>query len=105
MTRVVERNSGVDIDALRSALSSSMSSIHTVSKEDLSSVMNPDADEIAFRIVETYFKEVARYGMKKQLTLDEIINAYLYSLARVKRKESAHEVARSVKEAGMSKQI
>jgi hypothetical protein len=37
-------------------------------------------------MIQTYFIEIARQGFKRQLTLDEIINAYFYALARVKRK-------------------
>lgn len=58
----------------------------SISKSDLRSAMNPDDEEIAFKMVETYFKEIARLGFKRQLSLDEIINAYFYALARVKRK-------------------
>jgi len=44
-------------------------------------------EEIAFRMVKLYFEEVARLGFKRTLDLDAIINAYFYSLARVKRKD------------------
>ncbi|MBU2476741.1 hypothetical protein KKG83_04685 [Candidatus Micrarchaeota archaeon] len=46
----------------------------------------PD-EEMAFRMVKLYFEEVARLGFKRTLDLDAIINAYFYSLARLKRKE------------------
>jgi|GEM_PF-928326 len=101
ITRVVERNN-FDAAAMREMFASSMSGIHTISKEDISSVINPDDEEIAFKIVQTYFKEIARYGFKKQLTLDEIINAYFYALAKVRRQEHI-EASRAVKEAGMTK--
>ncbi len=46
----------------------------------------PD-EEMAFRMVKLYFEEVARLGFKRTLDLDAIINAYFYSLARLKRKD------------------
>lgn len=101
VTRIVQSGSNFDAKMMREMLSSSMSS-KSISREDLSSIINPDDEEIAFKIIQTYFKEIARYGFKKQLTLDEIINAYFYALARVKRKNSP-EAERAVKEAGMTK--
>ena len=87
-----------------SSLSTSISKIETVSKKDISSAIDADDEEIAFKIVQTYFKEIARFGFKKQLTLDEIVDAYLYALTRVKRNEHQElEVSRRVKEAGMRK--
>jgi len=72
----------------------------SISKSDLRNAMNPDDEEIAFKMVETYFKEIARLGFKRQLSLDEIINAYFYALARVKRKGvEEKEVMEAVKEA------
>jgi hypothetical protein len=104
-TTVVEK---VDYNKLiglfSDSLSTSMSKIETVSKSDISSALNVDDEEIAFKIVQTYFKEIARFGFKKQLTLDEIVDAYLYALARVKRNESQNlEVAKRVQDAGMRK--
>jgi hypothetical protein len=61
-----------------------------------------DEDEIAFRIIDTYFKEIARFGVKKQLTLDEVINAYLYSRAKVKKLEvDAIAMSAAIKDAGL----
>ncbi len=86
------------------ALSTSMKKVETISKQDISSVIEADDEEIAFKIVQTYFKEIARFGFKKQLTLDEIIDGYLYALARVKRNEHKElEVSERVRKSGMKK--
>jgi len=51
------------------------------------SVQGPLAEEeLALRMIDTYFTEVARYGFKRKLTLDEVVNAYFYSLMRIERK-------------------
>lgn len=47
----------------------------------------PD-EEVAFRIVKLYFEEVARDGLKKELDLDEITNAYFHVMKRLKNKET-----------------
>lgn len=46
----------------------------------------PD-EEVAFKIVSIYFEEIARLGFKRSLDLDSIINAYFYTLEKVKGKE------------------
>jgi hypothetical protein len=75
-----------------------------LTKTQVEQIFNSSTEEIAFNMVETYFKELAREGFKKQLTLDEVINAYLYSLARVKRQNiEMSEVASAVKEARLRK--
>ena len=43
--------------------------------------------EVAFRIVRLYFEEIARLGFKRQLDLDQIINAYFYTLKKLGNKE------------------
>ncbi len=43
-------------------------------------------EELALKMLDIYFTEVARLGFKRTLALDEVINTYFYSLARVKRK-------------------
>jgi uncharacterized protein YdbL (DUF1318 family) len=35
-----------------------------------------------------YFEEVARLGFKRQLDLDQIINAYFYTLKKIKDKDA-----------------
>jgi hypothetical protein len=44
------------------------------------------SEEIALKMLDVYFTEVARYGLKRKLSLDEVINAYFYALLRVQRK-------------------
>ena len=44
-------------------------------------------EEVAYRLVKLYFEEVARLGFKRKLDLDAIINAYMYSLQRLKNKD------------------
>jgi len=76
----------------------------TVIKTVTKSVDRTTNEEIAFNMVEVYFKEIARAGFKKNLTLDEIINSYLYSLARVKREDiEMSEVAEAVKKSRIRK--
>jgi hypothetical protein len=98
ITRVL-RSPGTNFSALKTLIESS----HT-STSEIKSALNPDDEEIAFKIVQTYFKEIARFGLKRQLSLDEIINAYFYALARVKRENiEMSEVASAVKKAGIRK--
>lgn len=105
VTRVVERGSNIDAAAIREIIASTIASTRTVAQESTvtSTSISAEDEEVAFRIVQTYFKEVARYGMKKQLSLDEIINAYFYALAKVKRKEAGYDIDKSLKESGMKK--
>ena len=51
--------------------------------------------EVAFKIVRLYFEEIARLGFKRQLDLDQIINAYFYTLKRLGAKEE--EIQKAVK--------
>jgi len=46
-------------------------------------------EEVAFKIVRLYFEEIARTGFKRQLDLDQMINAYFYSLKQLKNKDDA----------------
>ncbi|MFA6269428.1 MAG: hypothetical protein WCW13_04225 [archaeon] len=99
VTRIVSSAPSFDMNSLREVLSSTVSS-SSISKSDLKEALSSDNEEIAFKLVQTYFIEVARLGFKRQLTLDEIINAYLYALARVRRQSvEMNEVATAVKEA------
>jgi len=59
-------------------------------------------EELALRLTNLYFKEIAQLGFKRGLELDAVINAYLYSLARVKRKEiEAKEIIAAIRKSGM----
>lgn len=42
-------------------------------------------EELALRMLDVYFREVARRGLKRSLSLDEVINAYFYALMRMQR--------------------
>lgn len=46
-------------------------------------------EEVAFRIVRLYFEEIARLGFKRQLDIDQIINAYFYTLKKLGNKDVA----------------
>jgi hypothetical protein len=46
-------------------------------------------EEVAFKVVRLYFEEIARLGFKRQLDLDQIINAYFYALKKLGNKEAA----------------
>jgi len=102
-TKIVQKE--IDYAKLGQLMARAVSSTKTsISKTDIKEVVEADEEEVAFKIVQTYFKEIARFGFKKRLTLDEIINAYLYSLARVKREEYKHvAVAEAVRKSGMRK--
>jgi len=55
-------------------------------------------EEIACRIVDLYYDEVARLGFKRELDLDAIINSYNYTLQRLKNKrKEMSELCRIVK--------
>lgn len=101
ITRVVQ-SPGIDMGELRRIFESSSSK--SLSSSDIKQAFSADSEEIAFKIIQTYFMEVARLGFKRQLTLDEIINAYFYALARVKRSGvEMTEVEQSVRESGMKR--
>lgn len=51
----------------------------------------PD-EEIAYRIVRLYFEEIARLGFKRRLDLDAIVNAYFYTLQRLRSKDKELKV-------------
>lgn len=44
-------------------------------------------EEVSFRLVSIYFEEIARLGFKRSLDLDAIINAYFYTLEKIKGKQ------------------
>jgi hypothetical protein len=56
-----------------------------VSTKAVSSAL-PCDEELALKMIDVYFGEVARYGLKRKLALDEVVNAYFYCLMRVQRK-------------------
>ncbi|MDD3083826.1 MAG: hypothetical protein PHP82_02275 [Candidatus ainarchaeum sp.] len=107
----IVRKNVVDYNKIKELFSSIISNnsfkntkTEQISIKDIKSVVEADNEEIAFKLVQTYFIEIARFGFKKQLTLDEIIDAYIYALVRVKGKEgSEFEIAQKVKESGMRK--
>ena len=45
-----------------------------------------DDEEMAFKMVELYLRDVSQRGDKRQMGLDTIINAYFYALGRLKNK-------------------
>lgn len=49
-------------------------------------------EEVATKIVQIYFKEIARLGYKRSLKLDEVINAYYYTLSKLKSKNQIMEI-------------
>ena len=56
-------------------------------------------EEVAARLVKIYFKEIARLGYKRRLTLDATINAYYYTLLRLgDKKEEMDKVKKRVLE-------
>jgi len=56
---------------------------------------NLSDEEVAYKLVNLYFQEIARLGFKRRLDLDSIINAYLYCLERLKNKEKELESIRA----------
>jgi len=46
-------------------------------------------EEVALKIVKLYFEEIARLGFKRGLDLDQMINAYFYTLKKLKDKDVA----------------
>ncbi len=92
----------INIADVRQAVESAVSKFSSTSKNVVENIGKPSDEEVAFIVVEAYFKDIARFGMKKELTLDEVINAYLYALARVKRQEiEMSELGNAIKESRM----
>ena len=44
-------------------------------------------DDMAYKLVELYIKEVAQKHEKTSMGLNTVINAYIWSLARIKKKK------------------
>lgn len=49
-------------------------------------------EDIALGLVKVYVEEVARLGLKRKLDLDSVINAYLYTLARLEKKKEEMQI-------------
>ena len=69
------------MQALRNEIYSSKIPAIAVSTNDYEL---PD-EEIAYRMIKLYFTDLVRHRHKRALTLDEVINAYLYALVREKK--------------------
>lgn len=58
-----------------------------------------EEEEIAYKLVKLYVEEVSRGGEKRRMGIDTIINAYFYTLTRLKRKgEELEHFKSAVKE-------
>ena len=44
-------------------------------------------EEMAYKLVELYVRDVAEKNEKRSMGLNTILNAYIWSLARIKRKK------------------
>lgn len=44
-------------------------------------------EEMAYKLVDLYVREISQRGEKRQMGLDTIINAYFYTLMRLKKKK------------------
>jgi len=51
-----------------------------------------DDEEMAFKMVELYLRDVSQRGDKRQMGLDTIINAYFYALGRLKNKDKELDI-------------
>jgi len=60
--------------------------------------MQKSNDELALGLVKLYVEEVARLGLKRKLDLDSIINAYLYTIARLNKKSEEVSVFKKAAE-------
>jgi hypothetical protein len=62
--------------------------VKTETTETVSRVFSdaaPCNEELALDMIELYFSEIARFGLKRSLKLDEIIDSFYYALARIER--------------------
>jgi len=55
-------------------------------------------EEMAFKLVELYVHEISQRGEKRQMGLDTILNAYFYTLTRLKNKMKELETAEQMLE-------
>ncbi|MDP2666973.1 MAG: hypothetical protein Q8P05_05745 [Candidatus Diapherotrites archaeon] len=56
------------------------------------------AEEVAVRLTNLYFEEIARLGFKRRLDFDAIINAYYYCLQRLQNKDKELHLMRRLVE-------
>ncbi len=59
-----------------------------------------EEDDLAYRLVELYVKEVSATHEKRQMGLDTILNAYFYALLRITRKKEEMLAMKRAVEAG-----
>lgn len=48
-------------------------------------------EEMAYRMVKMYFEELARTGFKRQMSLDDLVDAFIYSWYRVEKRVGGKE--------------
>jgi hypothetical protein len=60
--------------------------------------MSKTNEDVALGLVKVYVEEVARLGLKRKLDLDSVINAYLYTLARLEKKKEEMQVFEKIAE-------
>jgi len=85
-TRIVQKQA--DLSGLEKILEKALGSksekttVTTVTKEDLG--LPPE--ELAYKMVMLYFEELARIGLKRSVSLEELVRVYMHSLERVGRR-------------------
>ena len=85
-----------EFSAMFERVAEKMKPQHTIIKSEDSLAMSDE--EVAYRIVGLYFQDIARVVVKRRLSLDEIINAYLYALGRARKKEyEMQEIVEAIK--------
>jgi len=60
-------------------------------------------EEAALSLLDVYFSEIARHGVKRRLSLDEVIDAYFYALLRIERKGIEMNEIKGILEKGVLK--
>jgi len=87
-TRTIVRTVRVPAQAAPVARESSnikvFESLFSRMKESEVDKMHLSDEELAVRLVSLYFEEIARMGFKRQLELDDVINAYYHALGKLK---------------------
>jgi histone H1/5 len=101
-TKIAEKQAS----ALRSIVGGSQKSFTRSTSTKVSTNADDEElsdEELALSLTSLYFKEIAQLGFKRGLELDAVINAYLYSLSRIKRKEiETKEIIEAIRKAGVS---